>query len=420
MKQITKTERKGPIIQSILDLDHYKLTMGQFVYHNYPDAEVTYGFNNRTKGVELGKIIDIRQLGEELDAIQGLRATEEEIRYLRTLRNNGGQLFDEGYLSFLRNPQLGRYSLSSDDGNLKLEFKGPWARKIYWETMALSVINELYYKAIIGNDKERSDAVLVEGRRRLEEKIVALGQNPEVKFIEFGTRRRFSKEWQDYVVGQLSAKVPGQLVGTSNVNLARKHGLKPSGTMAHELFMVMSGIKHGSDDEIRASHNQVLQEWWTEYGYDLSVALTDTYGSRFFFEDMTIDQARNWKGMRQDSGNPTSFVKNQIDFYKARGINPESKLFVPSDGLELEKIVSLQSEFGTTIRTIAGWGTNLTNDLGLKPLSLVVKAVSVNGVGTVKLSDNPAKMMGNPKDIARFMRIFNYDPDKYAQEDCKY
>lgn len=420
MKQETKIQNETGIISSILDLDHYKLTMGQFVYHRYADVEVTYRFQNRTSGVKLGNIIDISELDRELDVIQRLNASDEEIEYLRTLKNNGQQLFGEDYLNFLRNPNLSGYNLSEKDGNLNLEFKGSWAKAIYWETMALAVVNELYYRKIVGEDNQRIEEVGLEGRKRLEDKIQTIKQNPEIRFIEFGTRRRFSGEWQDHVVSRLSDELPNQLIGTSNVHLARKYGLKPSGTMAHELFMVMSGIMHRNDEEIRASHNQVLQEWWSEYGYDLSIALTDTYGSEFFFRDMSQEQAINWKGLRQDSGSPENFVRNQIEFYRSNDIDPKTKLFVPSDGLELDKITDLQKGFGNKINCVAGWGTNLTNDLGLKPLSLVVKAVEVNGVGTVKLSDNPAKMTGKPEDIQRFMKIFEYDPRRYTSEECIY
>ena len=60
-----------------------------------------------------------------------------------------------------------------------------------------------------------------------------------------------------------------------------------------------------------------------------------------------------------------------------------------------------------------GWGTLLTNDFrgfapgdGLAPFSLVCKAAAANGRPTVKLSDNPAKAMGPPEQIARYKRVF--------------
>ena len=414
-------DEKGPIIRSLLDLDHYKLTMGQFAFHRYPDVPVKYASTNRTKSVKLAEVINEGDLRKELDYIQSLKPTDEEIEYMRSLKNNGADLFKEDYLDFFKNLRMPEYALRVEDGQFKTEFRGPWKSAIYWETFDLSVKNELYYRVLTKNmTEEQVKAVYQEGKRRLDEKINLLNQNPDVRFMEFGTRRRFSRSWQEYVVANFKDKLENQMVGTSNVRLAMKYGLKPMGTMAHETFMIMSGIMHGNDDEIRASHNQVLKEWWDEYGVGLSIALTDTYGSEFFFKDMTEKQARDWKGLRQDSGNPAAFADTQIKFYEEREIDSRTKLFVPSDGLETKTIIGLTNEFGKRIPTVAGWGTNATNDLGLKSLSLVVKAVESNGYGTVKLSDNPAKTMGKPEDVARFMKIFEYNPKAYTLEECKY
>lgn len=407
--------------RSFLDTDHYKLTMGQFAFNRYADVPVKYAFKNRTKGIKLAEVVDERELRQELDRIQDLKPTQKELEYLAGLRNNEKPLFGEGYLDFIRNIRLPDYNLRIKDGEFQLEFEGPWAKAIYWETPALAAVNELYYRALTKRmAPEQVEALKEEGARRLEQKIQVLEQNPDARFMEFGTRRRFGYEWQEAVVKELKQRVPKNMIGTSNVYLAMKLGLAPKGTMAHETFMIMSGIMHENDDAIRASHNQVLREWFEEYGEDLSIALTDTYGTEFFFKDMTEEQARQWKGLRQDSGNPAELARSQIKFYETKGINPKTKLFVPSDGLDVETITQLQNQFGGKIKTAAGWGTNLTNDLGLKPLSLVIKAVESNGHGTVKLSDNPAKAIGNPEDVARFMRIFEYDINKYQLEECKY
>ena len=413
-------EQQNPVITSFLDLDHYKLTMGQFVFRRYPDVPVKYAFKNRTN-VKLADIVDEKDLRKELDAVLDLQPTARELDYLRTLKNNGNRLFGEDYLQFLENIKLPGYSLKAKDGNFQIEFPGKWAEAIYWETLTLSIMNELYYRVLTRNfDKEQINDLYKTGRQNLNTKIETLKQIPDIRFLEFGTRRRFSKAWQDYVVKTLKQENSQQLTGTSNVYLAMKYQLEPRGTMAHELFMIMPGIMHKNDEEIRASHNQVLTGWWDEYGYDLSIALTDTYGSDFFFKDMTKEQAVKWKGLRQDSGNPELFGNKQIEFYEAKGIDPRKKLLVPSDGLCLETIINVQNKFRGKIIPVYGWGTNLTNDLGLDSLSIVVKAAEANGYGTVKLSDNPAKAMGSKEDIARFMRIFEYDPSKYEYVRCRY
>jgi nicotinate phosphoribosyltransferase len=415
-------EQRRPIIRSFLDLDHYKLTMNQFAFHRYPNVLVRYASKNRTTKVRLAEIIDEKDLRRELDAAQALKPTNQEMVYLRTLKNNGQPLFKEDYLEFLENIQLSDYDLKVKDGQYLTEFPDTWPEAMPWETFDLSIKNELYYRALMKNmTPEEREAVYAEGQRRLERKIALFNKYPGLRFMEFATRRRFSGLWQEHCIKELSDKLEhNQMIGTSNVYLAMKYGLVPKGTMAHEVFMFMSGVMHENDDAIRASHNQVLQEWWDEYGVDLSIALTDTYGSDFFFKDMTEKQARDYIGLRQDSGNPDRFANRQIQFYQEREIEPKKKAFVPSDGLDEQKMVHLYNVFGDRIPTVAGYGTNLGNDLGFGALSNVVKLVMANGYGTVKLSDNPEKAMGDPKDIQRFMRIFEYDVNKYVAEECKY
>jgi nicotinate phosphoribosyltransferase len=242
-------------------------------------------------------------------------------------------------------------------------------------------------------------------------------QAPDASVIEFGTRRRFDRETQVNVVRWMDDWRGFPLAGTSNVALAKRFGIAPIGTMAHEMFMVYSGIHHGSDEQIRSSHNKVLQTWWNEYGVHLSIALTDTYGSEFFFKDMTADQARNWRGLRQDSGDPFAFGERAIEFYAGHGIDPADKLVVFSDGLDVDRIIRLHRHFAGRIKTAFGWGTDLTNDRGYKPLSLVVKAVKSCGHPTVKLSDNLAKATGPAEEVERYKRIFGYAGDAY--EECR-
>jgi nicotinate phosphoribosyltransferase len=173
-----------------------------------------------------------------------------------------------------------------------------------------------------------------------------------------------------------------------------------------------------SDDTIRASHNRVLREWWEEYGVGLSIALTDNYGTDFFFRDMTAEQARVWKGLRQDSGDPMAFGEKAIAFYERHGIDPREKLIVFSDGLDLGTIVKLADHFAGRIRVSFGWGTNLTNDVGFEALSLVIKVIEAHGHPTVKLSDNLAKATGEAPDIEHFKRIFGHTVTTF--EECRY
>ncbi|MEK7640452.1 MAG: nicotinate phosphoribosyltransferase [Patescibacteria group bacterium] len=409
------------IINSLLDTDFYKFTMGQLVFLKHRDVPVKYAFKNRTKGVRLGFEIDEKELRAELDHVKSLSFKNSELRYLRgAINDHNERIFCEEYLQFLGELSLQSYKLSMDSNEFVLEFEGKWSEAIYWETFALSIVNELYYrKQMAGLSEFEREVVEARGRLNLAKKIEALRKRPAIKFTDFGTRRRFSREWQDYVVKTMAKEFPPlDFRGTSNVFLAMKYDLMPMGTSAHEMFMVMSGVCHGSDHMIRASHNYVLQEWWGLYGRDLSIALTDTYGTDFFFTDFTKEQAQRWKGFRQDSGDPITFGEKVLEFYKRHDVPADDKMIVFSDGLNVEMMIKIHDHFDGKIKVSFGWGTNLTNDLGFPALSLVVKPVEANGHGLVKLSDNIAKAVGLPEDIESFKRIFGYGSS--FSEECVY
>lgn len=407
------------IVESLLDIDFYKLTMGQFVFKRYPNVPVKYAFTNRTKEVRIADFVEEEILRKELDHARTLRFTEKEVQYLGTIKKYGERIFSNDFLSFLKDLELPNYFLEKREGTYILEFSGLWSKSIYWETVALSIINELYYRSLMKNlGAGEHKKIYAEGKNRLAKKIKIIHTRPKLNFVEFGTRRRFSRDWQRSVIETLVNEIPSQIVGTSNVWAAMAYGLEPVGTLAHEVYMIMSGIMSSSEKSIRLSQNILLEDWWEEYGEKLSIALTDTFGTDFFFRDMTEDQARKWRGLRQDSGDPVKFGNKAIVFYQRYGIDPRNKIIFFSDSLFVDLMVKIYDHFSCRIKTLYGWGTNLTNDLEFGQLSLVIKAVEANGHGLVKLSDNLAKASGNPQDRERFKRIFGYNV-RYS-EDCKY
>ena len=410
-----------PIINSLLDTDFYKFTMGQVVFFHHPAINVRFAFKNRTRDVLLSRIIKEEDLRRELDHVQTLKFNRTEMRYLRGATIGTEQMFRNEYLHFLEHQlHFPSYRLECRNDNFTLEFEGDWAHVIYWEIYALAIVNELYYRAILaGKSKLEIDAIRANGVLRLAEKVKILKENPGIIFTDFGTRRRFARDWQDYVVETLAEELPeSQFRGTSNVWLTMKRGLLPMGTSAHEMFMVLAGAMDTDDEAVRASYQEVMRRWYEHYGFELSVALTDTFGSDYHFRVMTKRQAEVWKGLRQDSGDPVAFGEKAIQFYQSHGIDPCEKLIIFSDGLEIETIVKLYRHFRGRIKTSFGWGTNLTNDLGLKALSLVIKPVMANGRGLVKLSDNPAKAIGASEDIERYKRIFGHTVGEYKE--CEY
>lgn len=419
-----------PIISSLFDAnDFYKFTMGQFVWQRYLGTEVISAFRNRTKKVRLAEIIDLGQLREELDHVRSLRFNNSELHYLRGTNEYGDRMFCEPYLEFLKGLALPQYELGTDGAEINLRFPGPWEKQIYWETIALAIVNELYARALMKPlSRFEQETVLSTGRLRLAEKIKFLRENPTIVFSDFGSRRRFSGEWQAYVNDVLCEEVPNQFLGSSNTYLAMRNGTVPMGTAAHELQMVVAGLRDGQKDWIRVSQREVTEGWWKLYGYGLSIFLPDTYTTRTFDENLTDEEVMKWKGDRWDSGDPIVFGESRINRYERLGIDPKTRMLIPSDGLDTAMIKKLHDHFYGRIKMSYGWGTNLTNDLfdstmrgnlWYGPLSLVIKPVSANGRGLVKLSDNPPKATGAPEDIKRYMEAVGYDPNTPSVE-CKY
>jgi nicotinate phosphoribosyltransferase len=386
-------------------LDFYKATMSQFVYEKECDAEVTFTFKNRGEQT-LKDYIDPGQLQARFDDIAKRGFSKTELDELAKINNsNGDRLFSQEYIDYIAGSELPLIKIEVND-DIEISTTGPWPLVTFWETVAMSEVNEAYFEGYIRAQGIDLMELYDEGDRRLSEKIAYLQENPGVKIAEFGTRRRFSLRWQKHVIERLKNECPENLVGTSNIALASTEGLKPIGTFAHELPMVYAGLAEARGKSIRGSHGQMLDDWYEMYGDDLSIALTDTFGADFFFEDFGHERAEVWRGGRHDSGDPIEYGNKTIKFYEDNSIDPTEKTVVFSDGLNMSKVERIHKCFDGWLGHMFGIGTDFTNDLGIKPLNVVMKATEVNGVGTVKLSDTPGKHTGSPEQIRRYQNVF--------------
>lgn len=394
-----------PPVASLLDVDFYKFTMGQFVFRRHSGVQVRYRLICRTPGARLPEQVPEDALREVLDSIRALSFTAPELQYLRDLEPAG--LFRDDFLGFLGRLRLPPVELEVRDGEFRLEVESSWPGMILWETLILSALSELLSRAALADAGAGARRHAEEtGRERLDAKIAALRERPGIRLASFGTRRRFSRAWQFELEERLARALPRQFVGTSCVASAFAHGLAPVGTIAHEVFMVGAVLGDGSDESIRGSQRRMLDAWWELYGEPFSLFLTDTWGSDFYFASIGATRARRYRGIRQDSGDPAAFGERTIRWYEDHGVDPRQKSLVFSDGLELPEILDLEARFAGRASVSYGWGTNLTNDCGLPNYSLVVKPVTANGRPLVKLSDNPGKSTGAPAEIARYRRIF--------------
>ena len=388
-------------------LDYYKLTMSQLQYEYHRNTQVTFALKNRSSAL-LARYVDVAQLQMHLDAVRARGFVDSELQYLAGLRGSNGQpVFSATYLDYIATHALPAVQVTLVNGELHVETTGAWPLVTFWETVVMSAVNQHYFVGYVAAHQLSLSDIYAEGQRRLDEKIAVLRQDPTIRIVDFGTRRHFGAAWQTHVVRQLLQRVPQNLLGTSNVHLAHLLNLRPIGTFAHEMPMVYAALADRHHGDVRASHQAFLHDWYARYGVDLAIALTDTFGSDFFFVDFTLSQAYQWRGFRHDSGNPEHFGERVIAYYAERGIDPTTKTIVFSDGLDMATIVRLHQRFAGRIQLVYGWGTNLTNDLGLTPLNIVMKTTSVDGAPAVKLSDHAGKHMGPADKIAAYKRVFN-------------
>lgn len=399
----------GYVITSRLDNDFYNWTMGYVIWKWYRDFQVRYAFKNRSLQIPLLEYVSVPELQEAFDEIRKLRYTKEELQFLRDQK-----LFSEGYLEFLEDSDLPEVEVEDRGGWLNIEWEDQWAKSIFWESPVLAVVNELYFKRYMEAHDANAVSAHREGDRRLGAKIKILKEHPNIKFLEFGTRRRFSQDWQDAVIRRFLAEIPDQMLGTSNVDQAFKYGIKPSGTMAHQLFMVLAAkyVDSGSHlDPLAQAQVSVLESWDVTYGEvdngRMLVALPDTFGTPYFLSRLTTEQGKRWN-LRQDSGDPITVGDNIVHWYQGHNIDPKNHTLFFSDGLDVNRMISIGYHFEGRIPYRYGWGTDATNDLGFTALSTVAKPMSVDGCGCVKLSDDLAKATGSRDDINRYKELASY------------
>lgn len=404
-----------PIISTLMEVDTYKFLMMYFVWKYAPLTRVTFAFTNRTKTVLLARQISIGRLREELAAAKRLRITQEIIVYLRAKG-----IFAEDFLADLAKIVLPEPQVSQkSDGQFEITVSGVWYEAMLWETIILAIVSQLYAESVIGYDGAFQQKVITEGERRLREKANIL-QATSIKFLQFGLRRRPSGWWERHVTEMALELMPQNMIAVSNVALANQLNVSWGGTNAHELYSGFEALRRSEDQEAsRHAQYEVLEKWQALYPQNLRIMLPDTFGSKQFFQRLPREIAQNFRGARQDSGDPIVFGKVLLETYRRMNIESREKSLLFSDGLDVAKMMELQNIFSPAINVLFGWGTNFTNDTGfLKPISIVMKLVEANGNPAVKLSDNLAKAIGEPNAVATAKDIFGYS--NTFTEECVY
>ncbi len=390
------------IIESLLDTDLYKFSMMQVVLHQYPAAQVEYRFKCRNPGIDLVPCID--EIRAELNALCQLRFTADELDYLRTWRFIKSDFIDFLALFRLNEKYVEIAPSAAGNGEIEIRIIGPWLHTILFEVPLLAIVNEVYFR------RTSAGLDLTEGRRRLQAKMALLSDTPGYdgcRIADYGTRRRYSRPWQEEVVTSLRDGLGPQLAGTSNVWLARKLDLTPLGTLAHEYLQAHQAL----GPRLRDSQIAALEAWAKEYRGDLGIALSDVYGLDAFLRDFDMYFCKLFDGTRHDSGDPIAWGEKVLAHYCANRVDPLNKVLVFSDGLDIPRVMQLYAHFRGRCQLAFGVGTNLTNDVGPVPLNIVIKMIRCNGQPVAKLSDSPGKNMCEDPAYVTYLRQVFEIPD---------
>ncbi|MGA6983666.1 MAG: nicotinate phosphoribosyltransferase [Candidatus Sulfotelmatobacter sp.] len=432
-----------PVTRSLLDTDFYKLLMLQFIWKHFPRLHVSFSLFNRSAAERLGDLFSIHDLTAQMEHVRKLQFRKSELVWLagNTFYGRRG-IFEPAFLEWLEHDfRLSEYELSIKDGQFNLTFDGLWTETTMWELYSLSILDELKTRANLKRLSEFSlDILYARAKTKLWNKIERLRGVPGLTIADFGTRRRHSFLWQEYVANAMASNLGAGFIGTSNAFLAHKHDLEAIGTNAHEIPMAIAAL--ATDDEsLRASQYRTLELWQSTYEGALKIMLPDTFGTTQFLENAP-NWAADWTGQRVDSKNPYIAGDEYIGWLESRGRDPRDKLLIASDALDIDEILGLHAYFGgiiqsgkkvgdfrsaddfhdrtkwiqgRRIRFSAGWGTLLTNDFrgcdptgesGFDPISLICKVSTVEGRPAVKLSDNYSKALGPADEIERYRRVF--------------
>lgn len=394
------------IINSLLETDTYKFSMGQAIFHQASEYETTWTFKCRNKDVKFTPEM-VEEIKEQIKAYCSLKFTEDELSYLSNIK-----WLKKSYINHLRlwKPNYEDFTITTKgEHGLEIEATGTLLDTSMYEIPVLAIVNEVYFRFRPDYEQLVEDS---KARTREKADMIRAGKYWLPVFSEFGLRRRLCAEAQEYAIEQFSNLdcndvLCSYFVGTSNVYLAKKFGVKPVGTMAHEWIMCMGQGNHLYNPAY--SNKVALEAWVREYGVDNGIALTDTITTDCFLRDFDKTFATLFSGVRHDSGDPFEWGNKMIDHYTRLGIDPRTKTLLFSDSLNFEKADKIAHYFEGKAKVAFGIGTYISNDTYAEPLNIVMKVTKCNGQDVAKISDTEGKgMCKNPDYVDYLQRAITY------------
>ena len=358
--------------------DLYQLTMGYGFYRqNKHEEEVVFDLFFRKNALISYSLF--AGLEQAMDYLLNWHFDEEDIEYLRSL-----QLFDEGFLTYLRNMKFTGdvYAVREGEpvfpGEPILTVKAPLIQAQFAETALLNIIN---HQTLIATKSSK----------------ICRATAGKGVVMEFGLRRA---QGPDAGINGARAAIIGGCSSTSNVIAGKAFNVPVAGTMAHSWVMDYPT----EYDAFRA---------YADAYPDNCLLLVDTYDTLRsgvpnaikVFKELKAEGHKP-KGIRLDSGDLAYLSKKARKMLDEAGF-PEAMICVSGD-LEERSINSLLQQ-GAKIDSW-GVGTKLITSEDLPALGGVYKLAAViekDGTMTpkIKLSDNTAKIT-NPS-FKRLYRLYD-------------
>ena len=182
------------IVKTLLDTDLYKFTTSYAYIKLFPYAMGTFSFNDRNETEYTEEFLET--LKGEFHKLSRLRLTEDELNYMTRNCRFLPRVYWEWLSSFRFDPE--KIAIHLDEaGHLHIEVSDFLYKVTLYEVPLLAIVSEIKNR-FTGNVADMGEILC-----KLSEKVELSNQH-QLRFSEFGTRRRFSIDVQETVIKRLN------------------------------------------------------------------------------------------------------------------------------------------------------------------------------------------------------------------------
>lgn len=374
---------KYQIYNNFFDLDLYTLSMCLVVLNQFPRAYTKWEFFDRENTIYPDGFAD--ELRKQIDGFVNVKPTKKELEFVKEKLYFLPEWFFELLGNYEYNPSE-VYINQDENGHLKIKIEGLWWRTIFWEQPILETISEMWHFTQGNLEKVTTDGAFKDGFT----KSKFLIEN-NIKFAEFGCRRRASKKLHEEVLrGMCYARETIKngkecFIGTSDIYMAYiakekfNTDLTITGTMAHSYITNIAAL-YGPNEA-----NSIAMDLWRKtYQGNLGIFLPDGVSWKGFSSNFSKENAKAFDGLRHDSGNEEEYTDKFVNKYKELGINPKQKTIIYSNGFtDIERVIEVNNYARQYVQCSFGLGgfftcnfVNENKNKKFKGLNIVIKSVA--------------------------------------------